>query len=109
MAHWARVCTGEACLSGICWPPVEVHRGRPKVSPAESSETVAARDRRRGQREVEGGRTRRQGQCCLDEGPEPPGSGRQGFRWPLAAHWEASFGGPRGAQIPSAEGDLWQP
>lgn len=60
MAHWARVCTGEACLSGLCWPPDEVHRGRPKVSPAESSETVAAQhplwkgeDRRRGQREVE--------------------------------------------------------
>lgn len=48
---------------------------------------------------------RRRGQCCLDEGPEPPGSGRQGFRWPLAAHWEAAFEGPRGAQIPSAEGD----
>lgn len=85
MAHKARVCTGEAGLSGLCWPQVEVHHGRPEVSPAERSEAVSARralskgeDREEKQRNGRSGeRTRKRGQCCLDEGPEPPGSGRQ--------------------------------
>ena len=33
MAHKARVCTGEAGLSGLCWPQVEVHHGRPEELP----------------------------------------------------------------------------
>ena len=85
MAHEARVRTGEAGLSGLCWPQVEVHHGRREVSPAERSEAVAARcalskgeDREEKPRNGRSGeRTRRRGQCCLDEGPEPLGSGRQ--------------------------------
>lgn len=103
---------GEAGLSGLCWPQVEVHHGRREVSPAKRSEAVAAwcalskgEDREEKQRNGRSGeRTRRRGQCCLDEGPEPPGVRKAGFRWPLAAHWEAAFRVPEVPRAPPQKG-----